>query len=262
MTSYSNAVNVPWTVPTGGGGGTFVPQGWIGSPLIGAVVQGQVPITVASGITLTSGVLEYWPTSNPSAVTVLNSNTTGTGTIGTFDGTLLPSGGYTIQLTATSSTGATQISLTAVTVTGEYKPGRERVTVTDFKVPLAGIPISISRTYDSLARSTVSDFGNGWSLAVGVNLTVDAFDNVTFNFNNQAVTFNFVPQAQNGLFPWSRLLSRAALIYFCNALWAGVPRHRFLALGALGDRQASSQERYIICSVRWKGASYVAVNPL
>jgi RHS repeat-associated protein len=202
MTSYSNAVNVPWTVPTGGGGGTFVPQGWIGSPLIGAVVQGQVPITVASGITLTSGVLEYWPTSNPSAVTVLNSNTTGTGTIGTFDGTLLPSGGYTIQLTATSSTGATQISLTAVTVTGEYKPGRERVTVTDFKVPLAGIPISISRTYDSLARSTVSDFGNGWSLAVGVNLTVDAFDNVTFNFNNQAVTFNFVPQAQNGLFPW------------------------------------------------------------
>ena len=204
MMSFSNQVNVPWVLPTGGGGGgnTFVQQGWIGAPLIGAVVQGQVPITVASGVTLASGVLEYWPTSNPSAVTILNSNTTGSGTIGTFDGTLVPSGGYTIQLTATSSTGATQISVTAVTVTGEYKPGRERVTVTDFKVPLAGIPISISRTYDSLARGTVGDFGNGWSLAVGVNLTVDAFDNVTFNFNNQAVTFNFVPQAQNGLFPW------------------------------------------------------------
>jgi RHS repeat-associated protein len=204
MMSFSNVVSVPWTLPGGGGGGgsTFVPQGWIGSPLIGAVVQGQVPITVASGITLASGVLEYWPTSNPSAVTILNANTTGTGTIGTFDGTTLASGGYTIQLNATSSTGATQISVIAVDVTGENKPGRERVTLTDFKVPLAGIPVSISRTYDSLARNVVGDFGYGWSQAVGVNLTVDAFNNVTFNFNNQRVTFNFVPQAQNGLFPW------------------------------------------------------------
>src|SRR5260370_3171272 len=204
MTSYSNAVSVPWTIPSGGGGGTqtFVPQGWIGSPLIGAVVQGQVPITVTSGITLASVVLEYWPTSNANAITVLNPKTAGTGTIGTCDGTTLASGGYTIQLNATSSTGATQISVIAVVVTGENKPGRERVTLTDFKVPLAGIPVSISRTYDSLARNAVGDFGFGWSLAVGVNLTVDAFNNVTFNFNNQRVTFNFVPQAQNGLFPW------------------------------------------------------------
>src|SRR5882762_9276195 len=36
-------------------------------------------------------------------------------------------------------------------------------------------------------------------------------------------------------------------------LWARVLWHRFLADGALADRQASSQERYIICSVRWKG---------
>jgi len=44
-------------------------------------------------------------------------------------------------------------------------------------------------------------------------------------------------------------------------LWA-VCGIAFWADGALADRQASSQERYIICSVRWKGASYVAVIPL
>lgn len=202
MSAFSNVVNVPWVLVGGGGGSNFVPQGWIGSPLIGAIIQGQVPITVASGVTLSSGVLEYWPTSNPSAVTILNSNTTGNGTLAIFDATLLPSGGYTIQLTATSSTGASQVSVVAVVVTGQDKPGRVTETITDFKVPLAGIPISITRTYDSLTRGTVGDFGNGWSLATTVNLTIDAFNNVTFTFNQQNITFNFVPQATSGLFPW------------------------------------------------------------
>jgi len=94
-----------------------------------------------------------------------------------------------------SSTGATQRSIIAVIVTGENKPGRVRTTVTDFKVPLAGIPINIARTYDSLVRSKVGDFGQGWSLDVGVDLSVDAFNNVTFTFNKQRITFNFTPQS-------------------------------------------------------------------
>jgi RHS repeat-associated protein len=202
MSAFSNIVSVPWTLPAGGGGTNFVPQGWIGAPLIGTVVQGQVPINVASGVTLTSGTLIYWPTSNLNAVTVLNANTTGSGTLATFDGTTLPSGGYTIQLTATSSTGSSQVSLIAVVVTGQLKLGRTTETITDLKVPLAGIPISITRTYDSLTRSTVGDFGNGWSLATGVNLTVDAFNNVTFTFNQQNVTFNFAPQSSSAFFAW------------------------------------------------------------
>jgi len=200
--TFSNLVVVPWSA-SGGGTVTLVQQGWIGAPLIGTVVQGQVPITVASGVTLTSGTLKYFPTSNTSAVTILNSNTTGTGTIGTFDATLLPNGGYTIQLDAVSSTGATQRSIIAVIVTGENKPGRVRTTVTDFKVPLAGIPINIARTYDSLVRSKVGDFGQGWSLDVGVDLSVDAFNNVTFTFNKQRITFNFTPQSTgSALFAW------------------------------------------------------------
>ena len=201
MGAYSNIVNMAWTVPAGGGVTTFVPQGWIGSPTRGTIVRGQLPITVASGVNLTSGTLSYWPTSNPAAVTILNSNTTGTGTIGTFDATTLASGGYTIQLNATAN-GTTQGSQVTVTVVGANKPGRMTSTVTEFKVPLAGIPISITRTYDSLERNLSEDFGFGWKLGTTVGLSVDANLNVTFNFNGQRQTFFFAPQPSSFWFAW------------------------------------------------------------
>ena len=202
--TFSNMVNVNWTVPAGGGGGTttFAQQGWIGQPLIGAVTQGQIPITVASGITLTSGTLEYWPTSNPSDVHVINGNTTGSGTIGIFDGTTLANGGYTIQLQATASNGTQQTSVIVVSVIGDSKPGRVTFSATDLRVPLAGLPITISRTYDSLNKGTSGDFGFGWTLATSVDLQVDAAHNVSFTINGQRRTFFFKPQPSSFLFPW------------------------------------------------------------
>ena len=58
-------------------------------------------------------------------------------------------------------------------------------TVTEFKVPLAGIPITISRTYDSLERNLIQDFGYGWRLNTTVGLSVDSHMNVTFDFDGQ-----------------------------------------------------------------------------
>jgi hypothetical protein len=91
MASLSNVVNVPRTIPSGSGTCIFTAQGWISSPAIGAVVQNQVSIMLASGIILASGTLKFFPSSNSSQVTVLNANTTGTGplTLGTIDATLL-----------------------------------------------------------------------------------------------------------------------------------------------------------------------------
>jgi len=208
--AFSNLVDVNWS-NSGGGGYLFTPQGWIGSPVIGAVVQGQVPIMLETGITLTSGTLSYsatCSTSNPncnSPVIVLNSNTVGTGPIslGTFDATLLANGQYTIKLQAVESGGIGRLSETVVSVSGANKPGRETVTTTDFKVPLAGIPISITRTYDSLNRGTIQDFGNGWKLAASVNLAVDLLLNVTFTFDGNPQTFYFTPQSSGSVFfPW------------------------------------------------------------
>lgn len=203
--AFSNIVNVNWTVPAGGGGGgtaVVAQQGWIGQPLSGLTTQGQIPITVASGITLTSGTLKYWPTANPSDVHVINGNTTGSGTIGVFDGTSLANGGYTIQLQATASNGTQQTSLIVVSVIGDNKPGRVTFTVTDLKVPLAGMPIAISRTYDSLNRGKSGDFGFGWTLSTSVDLQVDAANNVSFTIDGKRRTFFFKTQPSSFLFPW------------------------------------------------------------
>ena len=207
LDAFSNIVNVNWSVPAGGGGGVtvFTQQGWIGGPLVGAVVEGQVPITVASGISLVSGTLEYWPTSNPSDIHVLNANTTGSGTIGTFDGTALSNGSYIIQLQAKTGNGTQQTSVILVSVTGDNKPGRFTKTVTDVRVPVAGLKINVARTYDSLRRGRVEDFGFGWALTIGVDVEVSPNNDVTFTFNGRRVTFKFVPKA--GPFPFPFLLT-------------------------------------------------------
>jgi RHS repeat-associated protein len=180
-----------------------VSQGWFGSPTYGSSVSGQVPITVAlaPGVTLVSGTLTYAPASNPTATQTLNADTTGNGTIGVFDTTLLPDGEYWIQLSATDSNGNYQTNLILLTVIGDYKPGRVMATITDLVVPAIGMPIQIQRTYDSLVKNTSSDFGYGWSLSVTVDLVVSPSHDVTFTLNGKRRTFNFTPRFLFPLFP-------------------------------------------------------------
>ena len=61
-------------------------------------------------------------------------------------------------------------------------------------VPAPGLPIQISRTYDSLVRSTTSDFGYGWSLGIKVQLEIGNTQDVTLTLNGQRRTFYFAPQ--------------------------------------------------------------------
>src|SRR5258708_40224971 len=82
-----------------------------------------------------------------------------------------------------------------VVVLGDNKPGRMKSTGTEFKVPLAGIPISITRTYDSLDKSKIEDFGYGWKVGTFGDLSVDAQSNVTLNFNGQEITLFVTPQS-------------------------------------------------------------------
>lgn len=212
--TFSNVVDVPWSVGPGGGGGgsdpggnlgSVVTQGWIGGPAIGSTVQASTPVTVAGGISLVSGVLDYWPSSNPAEVQVLNANVVGGGTIGTFDPTTLANGEYTIRLRGTLSNGTQQTSLIVVEVTGDLKPGRVVKLVTDLRVPVSGMPVTISRRYDSLERGKVGDFGYGWTLLTSVRLEVNQKHDVTFNFNGRRQTFDFKPEP--GPFPFPFFLT-------------------------------------------------------
>jgi RHS repeat-associated protein len=181
-------------VPTSGTGASGT-QGWIGEPLSQTTVNGLVPVTVAAGVTVTSGTLSYWPATNPDDTHVLTAAAAGGPgtTLATLDTTVLRNGTYVIDLTATDGHGNQLESDILVTVDGDYKPGREVVEVTDFTVPIAGLPITIGRRYDSLEREIVGDFGNGWSLTVGhPDLKVDLANNVTITLpNGRRATFSF-----------------------------------------------------------------------
>ena len=173
-------------------------QGWIGSPLYNSSVSGLVPITLAPGVSLTSGKLIYAPAGNTDNVTILNMNTTGSGQIGTLDTTALPNGPYWIQLQGVDASEHSEFSLILVTVTGNYKPGRVTASVTDLVVPSTGLAINIQRNYDSLNAGVSSDFGYGWSLGINVNLTVSPSNDVTFTLGGQTKTFYFTPQQLGG----------------------------------------------------------------
>jgi RHS repeat-associated protein len=192
------------------GGPPFTPtQGWIGAPIHQSTVAGLAPITVGEGVTLTSGTVTYWPMSAPTDVHTLSTSVSGGpgATLATLDTTGLSNGSYVIQVDATNSTGHSEVSLVAVTVSGEYKPGRVVVEVTDFTLPLAGLPITVGRKYDSLEKDKVGDFGHGWSLAIGhPRLEVDPAHNVTLTLpGGKRTTFQF--GGQHYPFPFGYLLA-------------------------------------------------------
>jgi RHS repeat-associated protein len=191
----SNVVPMTWTLTPQS---PPVTQGWIGGPANGATITGSVPITVGAGVTLTQATVEYWPASDPAAITTLATGVQGSpgATLAVLDTTLISNGNYVIRVTATDSSGQEQISQVMITVVGENKPGRLTFSVTDLNVPVSGLPITIARKYDSLERTQVGDFGHGWSLAVsGPRLEISPDNDVTITEpgTGRRVTFQFTP---------------------------------------------------------------------
>ena len=187
---------VTWTaVPPGGNSDGIVGQGWLGSPGQQTRVMGLVPVTVATGVTVASGTLTYWPANAPTDTHVLTANAHGGpgATLATFDTTTVANGSYLIDLVGTDDQGSQQESRVLVTVAGDYKPGRVVVEKTEFTTPLAGLPITIGRRYDSLKREQIGDFGYGWSLTIGhPDLQVDVANNVTITMpDGRRSTFIF-----------------------------------------------------------------------
>jgi RHS repeat-associated protein len=85
--------------------------------------------------------------------------------LGTLDSTLMLNGIYNVRLSATDEYG--QISLTSISVmvSRQLKIGNFTVSLTDLSVPVAGLPIEVTRTYDSRDKRK-GDFGVGWTLGI------------------------------------------------------------------------------------------------
>jgi RHS repeat-associated protein len=86
-----------------------------------------------------------------------------------LDPTVLPNGYIELRLTATDLLGRTTATPPVeMLLDGELKPGRVVLSFMDLSVPVAGIPITVVRTYDSLRAQVgeCGDFGVGWSLEI------------------------------------------------------------------------------------------------
>ncbi|MEG5082027.1 putative Ig domain-containing protein [Microcoleus sp. AT8-B4] len=86
------------------------------------------------------------------------------GTIATFDPTVLANGAYVLKFTAFDANGNGSTTERTVNVAGDLKLGNFRLSFTDLSVPVAGIPINVTRTYDSLNANATDDFGYGWRM--------------------------------------------------------------------------------------------------
>lgn len=87
------------------------------------------------------------------------------GLLGTFDPTLLVNGMYSIRLRAVNAGGQVSESRVSAVVGGDLKVGNFTLSFTDLDVPVAGLPIQVTRTYDSRDTRT-GDFGAGWKLGL------------------------------------------------------------------------------------------------
>jgi len=88
------------------------------------------------------------------------------GTLGTLNPTMMLNGIYEIQLVVVDLVGQSQTSFpVTIALTDKLKIGHFTISFTDLQIPVSGLPIKITRTYDS-RNTTMGDFGVGWTLDV------------------------------------------------------------------------------------------------
>jgi len=73
---------------------------------------------------------------------------------------------YDILITATDLSGNSSTYQFELDVQGNAKIGNFHLDFTDLTIPLAGIPITIGRSYDTMMAQESDDFGYGWMMSL------------------------------------------------------------------------------------------------
>src|SRR5205807_1160407 len=87
--------------------------------------------------------------------------------LGTFDPTGLPNGAYEIKLNVVDWVDGTSVETSPIILQlgDAMKVGQFTLAFTDLQIPVSGLPITLTRTYDS-RETSVGDFGAAWKLDV------------------------------------------------------------------------------------------------
>lgn len=96
------------------------------------------------------------------------------GRLGTLDPTTMENGDWLLRLRVYDATGAYADATATFHVGGEKKLGIFSLSFVDLQIAVGGLPVTLTRGYDTRRRSIVGDFGFGWNLAVsGVKISTN-----------------------------------------------------------------------------------------
>ena len=87
------------------------------------------------------------------------------GTLGTLDTSTLANGGYELALRVVDVNGRSTSAVVAIEVARDLKLGQFRLSFADIRAEANGVPLTLTRTYDSTQRDVRGDFGWGWRAA-------------------------------------------------------------------------------------------------
>jgi YD repeat-containing protein len=143
-----------------------LPQVELISPLDDAIITSPVDIIgTATDDNLLFYALAIAPLSGGAFTEIAHGTTAVTnGVLGRLDPSLLANDTYIVRITAQDAGGNTSSDEHVVSVAGNLKLGNYTLSFNDLSIPLAGLPITVTRTYDSLNASQQDDFGFGWRL--------------------------------------------------------------------------------------------------
>ncbi|QEG20491.1 putative Ig domain-containing protein [Mariniblastus fucicola] len=164
----TKSIDVDFDYPEGwtGLGAEEIPTAAITSPAEAGTVVGFASIVgTANHENFGSYTLSYRHFDDSEFTTITTSDTAVVnGELGVWDTSLLRNDEYVLRLEVESGNGVMNVAEQNVGLAGELKLGNFQLQFTDMVVPVAGIPIQITRVYDTLQADVEGEFGYGWRL--------------------------------------------------------------------------------------------------
>jgi RHS repeat-associated protein len=108
---------------------------------------------------------------------------------GRFDPSALLNGGYLLRLSVFDQNGQGRQEGVLVSVAGQLKFGEFHLEFTDLTIPVAGVPITVKRVYDSREAGRSGDFGYGWSLGVQTGRILEVGKRPFVGLGGEGATF-------------------------------------------------------------------------
>ncbi|HSW12370.1 MAG TPA: transglutaminase domain-containing protein [Solimonas sp.] len=147
---------------------TTAPSVAITAPAEDAEISGPVDVVGSVGDDNFAYYRLMWrPTGAPDTAwreIVTGSNAVNSGVLGRFDPTTLDNGLYQLGLFVYDVNGRVSSRVVPVEVYGDQKIGQFSVSFLDLDIEASGIPVQVTRTYDTRRKDENLDFGYGWSV--------------------------------------------------------------------------------------------------